>query len=197
MSRLFELSAPFFSVTPGSDRIWDFDAWVCTFSLAQRGGHRANHVSHPHPSLTRFAPPVKADPYCEGPSVTLAYNPKVCIVDESRKQIICTPASITIEKTPGVCVKKMITPAVFTGKSCSISKTVGTEVEVDIGNTPFVIDLDKYFPGTDPLKELEWNKKVDKLQKFHPEPPKAEPSPPPPVEAPAPAPEPAASEVLT
>jgi hypothetical protein len=134
-----------------------------------------------------FVPPAKADPFCEGPSVTITYNPKVCIVDESRKQIICTPASITLEKTPGVCVKKLILPAVFTGHSCAIKKTVGTTVEIDIGNKPFTIDLDKFFPAHDPsVVDAVWQEKIDKFHKFKFEPPAPEPE----VEAPAPAPTP-------
>ena len=99
-----------------------------------------------------FAPPAKVDPYCTGPSVTLAYNPKICVVDESRKQIICTPASVTLTKTPGVCVKHKIAPAAFEGKTCAITKLIGTAVEIVIGGDVFVIDLDKYAEkiSTDP-----------------------------------------------
>ncbi|KAK2080256.1 hypothetical protein QBZ16_000109 [Prototheca wickerhamii] len=115
-----------------------------------------------------FAPPAKVNPYCEGPSVTLAYNPKVCVVDESRKQIICTPASVTLTKTPGVCVKHKIAPAVFEGKTCAIKKPIGTAVEIVIGGDVFVIDLDKYAekitedPHVSPLAKKVIAKKLHK-----------------------------------
>ncbi|KAL6768810.1 hypothetical protein ACKKBG_A16315 [Auxenochlorella protothecoides x Auxenochlorella symbiontica] len=105
----------------------------------------------------------KVDPFCAGPTVSLTYNPKVCIIDELKKQIICTPASITLTKEPGVCVKKAFTPTIFIGKSCAIRKTIGVEAEVVIGGGEFVVPLNKYFPLSDKAGE----KLEAKFSKFH------------------------------
>ncbi|KAK2080253.1 hypothetical protein QBZ16_000106 [Prototheca wickerhamii] len=142
----------------------------------------------------------KVDPSCTGPSVTLAYNPKVCVVDESRKQIICTPASVTLTKTPGVCVKHKIAPAVFKGKTCAIKKPIGKAVEIVIGGDVFVIDLDKYAekvtedPHVSPLAKKVIAKKLHK--KFPlPVPPVPVPEPVPEIEPVVPSPEPSPSPI--
>ncbi|KAK2080254.1 hypothetical protein QBZ16_000107 [Prototheca wickerhamii] len=147
-----------------------------------------------------FAPPAKVDPSCTGPSVTLAYKPKVCVVDETRKQIVCTPASVTLTKTPGVCVKHKIAPAVFKGKTCAIKKPIGAAVEIVIGGDVFVIDLDKYAekvsedPHVSPLAKKVIAKKLHK--KFPlPVPPVPVPEPVPEIEPVVPSPEPSPSPV--
>ncbi|KFM27085.1 hypothetical protein F751_5704 [Auxenochlorella protothecoides] len=132
----------------------------------------------------------KVDPFCAGPTVSLSYSPKTCIIDELKKQIICTPASISLTKEPGtciidelkkqiictpasisltkepgVCVKKAFTPTIFIGKSCAIRKTIGVEAEVVIGGAEFDIPLNQYFPLSDDTgKKLE--AKFSKFKKF-------------------------------
>eukprot|EP00887_Chlorella_sp_A99_P007038 scaffold2.g7038.t1 len=62
---------------------------------------------------------------CTGPTVTLAFLPKVCTLDSANKAVICDPAKLVLQKTPGSCVHAYHSAATWKGKECAIKGHAG------------------------------------------------------------------------
>eukprot|EP00887_Chlorella_sp_A99_P007046 scaffold2.g7046.t1 len=62
---------------------------------------------------------------CTGPTVTLAFLPKVCTLDSANKAVICDPAKLVLQKTPGSCVHAYHSAAIWKGKECAIKGVCG------------------------------------------------------------------------
>lgn len=85
----------------------------------------------------RYLPSQAAYASCSGPTVTLAYVPKVCSLDETTHQVVCDPAKIVLTKAPGGCTHKYATASSWTGKECKIAGTVGFTKEAAFGGGSF------------------------------------------------------------
>lgn len=93
------------------------------------------------PSPPRFVPPSLTPSSCTGPSITLSYIPKKCVVNDIAKQILCTTPKLMLYKFPGSCSHKHWTPTTWTGKECKIAGKVGFTQEVIIGGGEYTLPL--------------------------------------------------------
>ena len=78
-----------------------------------------------------------------GPYVNITFVPKVCVIEEKEKKIICDPARLVLTKTPGYCTLKHYDPFVWEGKECKLKGKIGKEKEKIIGEKPYDVDLGK------------------------------------------------------
>ena len=78
---------------------------------------------------------------CSGPTVTLAYVPKICVLDPTNKAVVCDPAKLVLSKAPGSCNKPYYSAATWTGKVCKIDGEVGFVKAVQHGGNPYTIPL--------------------------------------------------------
>ncbi|KAL6782243.1 hypothetical protein ACKKBG_A06075 [Auxenochlorella protothecoides x Auxenochlorella symbiontica] len=88
-----------------------------------------------------FVPPSLTPSSCTGPSITLSYIPKKCVVNDIAKQILCTTPKLMLYKFPGSCSHKHWTPTTWTGKECKIAGKVGFTQEVIIGGGEYTLPL--------------------------------------------------------
>ncbi|KAL4514960.1 hypothetical protein Ndes2526B_g03720 [Nannochloris sp. 'desiccata'] len=88
-----------------------------------------------------YDPPQKIPTTCAGPSFTLSYVPKSCIVKSAEKTIVCDPAKLVMVKTPGECTLKHYTAFSWSGKRCRFNAEMGTEKEKVIGGGEYQVDL--------------------------------------------------------
>jgi len=84
---------------------------------------------------------VKKPTACKGPSVTLQYVPKTCILDAEAKAAVCDPAKLVLTKTPGSCNLKYYTAPKWVGKECKVSGEVGTANEMVVGGRQYDVAL--------------------------------------------------------
>lgn len=89
----------------------------------------------------KFTPSEKVPTTCVGPQVTLAYVPKVCVLDDKTHQVICDPAKLVLVQLPGSCTHKYWTASTWKGKECKISGQIGFGQLKTIGGEKFTLDL--------------------------------------------------------
>jgi hypothetical protein len=86
-------------------------------------------------------PPEKIPTTCVGPTFTLSYIPKACIVNSHDKTIVCDPAKLVMKKNPGECTLKHYTAFNWVGKKCRFKAEIGHEKEKVIGGGDYQVDL--------------------------------------------------------
>lgn len=86
-----------------------------------------------------FTPPEAVPPVCSGPIITLALEPKYCDVDDKTFNVTCTPAQLTLTRTPGGCAHKSWSPVEWTGKTCAITGELGFADEKLLGGNHYTV----------------------------------------------------------
>lgn len=93
-------------------------------------------------SPEEFTPGEKVPTTCSGPSVSIAFVPKTCVLDPADKVAVCDPAKILLNKNPGSCSLVHKTPSTWTGKECKVEKEFGSSDEsMIVGGREYAVDL--------------------------------------------------------
>ena len=95
-----------------------------------------------------YQTPLKVPTTCYGPNVTISFVPKICVLNQDTRQIVCSPAYLVVKKTPAVCVLKHFTPFTWTGKQCRHKVEIGLTKETIIGGEEYTIDFTDFLSDT-------------------------------------------------
>jgi hypothetical protein len=88
-----------------------------------------------------FIPSEKVPATCSGPSLSVAYVPKACIMEPTTKVAVCDPARLVLTKTPGECTLKYKSATEWTAKECKIEKDFGPTKEIVLGGRNYTVPL--------------------------------------------------------